>query len=134
MLDIYDSDDDDDQWKDIDELNCMSDPLDATDVPVDTDGDYVCDVQDADDDGDGFDDADELQCQTDPLDETSTPSDMDNDGLCDPLDDDVDGDGVDNENDSHRRTLSVGDHVVALMKAPTILTNVQTTRTGHASR
>ena len=100
LLDIYDSDDDDDQWRDIDELNCMSDPLDATDVPVDTDGDYVCDVQDADDDGDGFDDADELQCQTDPLDETSTPSDMDNDGLCDPLDDDVDGDGVDNENDS----------------------------------
>ena len=34
----------------------------------------------------------------------------------------------------HLKILNVGDRAVALMKAPTILTKVQTTMTGHASR
>ena len=46
LLDTYDSDDDNDRWEDIDELNCMSDPLDATDVPLDFDNDWFCDVRD----------------------------------------------------------------------------------------
>ncbi|MEC8632731.1 MAG: hypothetical protein VXY10_04765 [Candidatus Thermoplasmatota archaeon] len=99
LLDIYDSDDDDDRWEDIDELNCMSDPLDATDVPLDFDSDWFCDVRDFDDDNDGFPDTDETLCGTDPLDATSVPSDMDNDGLCDSMDDDIDGDGVANDDD-----------------------------------
>ena len=99
LLDIYDSDDDDDRWEDIDELNCMSDPLDATDVPLDFDSDWFCDVRDFDDDNDEFPDTDETLCGTDPLDATSVPSDMDNDGLCDSLDDDIDGDGVANDDD-----------------------------------
>ena len=99
LLDIYDSDDDDDRWEDIDELNCMSDPLDATDVPLDFDSDWFCDVRDFDDDNDGFPDTDETRCGTDPLDATSVPSDMDNDGLCDSMDDDIDGDGVANDDD-----------------------------------
>ena len=99
LLDTYDSDDDNDRWEDIDELNCMSDPLDATDVPLDFDSDWFCDVRDFDDDNDGFPDADETLCGTDPLDATSVPSDMDNDGVCDSMDDDIDGDGVANDDD-----------------------------------
>ena len=99
LLDTYDSDDDNDRWEDIDELNCMSDPLDATDVPLDFDSDWFCDVRDFDDDNDGFPDADETLCGTDPLDATSVPSDMDNDGVCDAMDDDIDGDGVANDDD-----------------------------------
>ena len=99
LLDIYDSDDDNDRWEDLDELNCMSDPLDDTDVPVDFDSDWFCDLRDFDDDNDGYPDTDETLCGTDPLDATSVPSDMDNDGLCDSMDDDIDGDGVSNDED-----------------------------------
>jgi hypothetical protein len=41
-----DTDDDNDGWTDIDEVNCGSDPVNATDMPVDLNGDGVCDVLD----------------------------------------------------------------------------------------
>ncbi len=97
--DVQDDDDDGDSWNDLDELNCQSDPLDATSVPLDSDKDWTCDVRDFDDDSDGYPDTDEAYCGSDPLDATSVPSDMDNDGVCDRLDDDMDGDGVSNDED-----------------------------------
>ena len=97
--DVQDDDDDGDSWNDLDELNCQSDPLDDTSVPLDSDKDWTCDVRDFDDDNDGYPDTDEAYCGSDPLDATSVPSDMDNDGVCDRLDDDMDGDGVSNDED-----------------------------------
>ncbi|MBT6874743.1 MAG: hypothetical protein HOA28_05900, partial [Euryarchaeota archaeon] len=49
--DETDPDDDDDGWSDIDELNCSSNPLLFTSVPLDRDSDNICDNLDDVDDG-----------------------------------------------------------------------------------
>ena len=49
-----DSDDDNDGYLDTRELDCLSDPLNATDMPQDMDMDGICDVMDDDTDGDGL--------------------------------------------------------------------------------
>ena len=51
--DNADNDDDNDGWSDTDESGCLTDPMDAGDVPMDSDGDSQCDTVDEDDDGDG---------------------------------------------------------------------------------
>ena len=110
---VADGDDDNDGWLDDDEVDCGTDPLDANDVPADTDGNGICDAlegddfdgdgvpndSDADDDNDGWDDTDESSCNTNPLNSDSTPTDTDGDGICDYLDSDDDGDGVEDGND-----------------------------------
>ncbi|DAC38377.1 MAG TPA: hypothetical protein HA286_00095, partial [Candidatus Poseidoniaceae archaeon] len=78
-------DTDADGWDDAEELICGHDPTDASDVPVDTDGDGLCDALEADPDGDGWSSLDELACSSDPLNATSVPVDVDGDGLCDAL-------------------------------------------------
>ena len=50
---MADSDDDNDGYLDTHEVDCMSDPLVSTNVPIDSDGDGICDVNDDDIDGDG---------------------------------------------------------------------------------
>jgi hypothetical protein len=123
-----DSDDDGDGWSDVEETNCGSNPLLVASVPVDSDGDGVCDGlnmctgndatgdtdadgvcddTDSDDDGDGWSDVEETNCGSDPLLDTSVPSDGDGDGVCDGSDictgddatGDDDGDGVCNDLD-----------------------------------
>ncbi|MGY8703027.1 MAG: hypothetical protein ACKVGY_01700, partial [Candidatus Poseidoniales archaeon] len=49
--DETDLDDDDDGWSDIDELNCSSNPLLSTSIPLDADSDNICDNLDDVDDG-----------------------------------------------------------------------------------
>jgi hypothetical protein len=78
-------DTDADTWDDAEELSCGADPTDANDVPVDTDGDGLCDALEADPDGDGYSTQDELACSSDPLNATSIPVDIDGDGACDAL-------------------------------------------------
>ena len=110
---VPDDDDDNDGWLDVDEVNCGTDPLDANDVPTDTDNNGICDAleggdfdgdgipndNDPDDDNDGWDDIDETACNTNPLNSGSTPTDTDGDGICDYLDSDDDDDGVDDASD-----------------------------------
>jgi hypothetical protein len=48
-----DWDDDGDGWSDIEELLCGSDNLDASDIPIDMDYDWLCDALDDDLDNDG---------------------------------------------------------------------------------
>ncbi|MED5452429.1 MAG: hypothetical protein VX493_03815, partial [Candidatus Thermoplasmatota archaeon] len=110
---MADDDDDNDGWSDDDEVDCGTDPLDANDVPSDTDGNGICDAlegddfdgdgisneNDPDDDNDGWDDTDEVSCNTNPLNGDSTPTDTDGDGVCDYLDSDDDNDGVEDGND-----------------------------------
>ena len=105
---MADDDDDNDGWSDDDEVDCGTDPLDANDVPSDSDGNGICDAlegddfdgdgisneNDPDDDNDGWDDTDEVSCNTNPLNGDSTPTDTDGDGVCDYLDSDDDNDGV----------------------------------------
>ena len=57
-----DSDDDNDGYSDVSELNCDSNPLDASSTPTnDLDGDGICDAQDDDVDGDGLSNVEEYQ-------------------------------------------------------------------------
>ncbi|MGB1799171.1 MAG: putative Ig domain-containing protein, partial [Candidatus Poseidoniaceae archaeon] len=51
---IEDLDDDGDGYTDVIEGDCLSNPLDGSDVPADLDGDYVCNAIDDDIDGDGL--------------------------------------------------------------------------------
>ena len=54
---MADEDDDDDGYTDVDETSdcgLSSDPLDEESMPLDTDGDMLCDEQDDDDDNDGY--------------------------------------------------------------------------------
>ncbi|MDB4819411.1 hypothetical protein OAH59_03035 [Euryarchaeota archaeon] len=51
-----DLDDDNDNWSDIDEINCNTQPLDPSSIPLDNDVDLLCDLIDEDDDNDGFED------------------------------------------------------------------------------
>ena len=78
-------DTDADTWDDAEELTCGADPTDASDVPVDTDGDGLCDALEADPDGDGYSTQEELACSSDPMNATSIPVDIDGDGACDAL-------------------------------------------------
>ena len=82
---IADDDDDNDGYLDTLENDCLSDPLNATDVPSDMDGDGICDALDDDMDGDGV-----LN------DEETNTGNFDNqiDGQTDPANPDSDGDGI----------------------------------------
>lgn len=100
-----DEDDDGDGQKDIDELACGSDPLDALSVSADANNNNIPDCQEEDDDEDGI--ADYLDnC---PATANADQSDMDNDGVGDVCDDDRDGDGILNENDSCPDDVNTGD-------------------------
>ena len=101
-----DLDDDNDGWSDVDETACGSNSLVATLMPVDANGDGVCDAVSTDDDADTYSDDEETQCGSDPLDATSIPADLDNDTICDALDDDMDGDGTANTDDMYPRDPS----------------------------
>ena len=70
------------------EIDCNTDPYNASSYPSDYDGDGICDYLDPDIDGDGIDnDFDDMD-----FDENST-SDLDGDGVSDEFDDDIDNDG-----------------------------------------
>ncbi|MDC0341109.1 putative Ig domain-containing protein [Candidatus Poseidoniaceae archaeon] len=84
---IADDDDDNDGFLDTREMECESDPLDATDIPQDLDGDGICDAMDDDIDGDGLYNVIEndsgiynssIDTGTDPRN-----ADTDGDGVCD---------------------------------------------------
>ena len=78
-------DTDADTWDDAEEVSCGTDPTNASNVPVDTDGDGLCDALEADPDGDGYSTQEELACSSDPMNATSIPVDIDGDGACDAL-------------------------------------------------
>ena len=101
-----DLDDDNDGWSDVDETACGSNSLVASLMPVDANGDGVCDSVSTDDDGDTYSDDEETQCGSDPLDASSIPGDLDNDTICDALDEDIDGDGTLNAQDMYPRDPS----------------------------
>ncbi|MEC7151971.1 MAG: putative Ig domain-containing protein, partial [Candidatus Thermoplasmatota archaeon] len=75
-----DDDDDNDGFLDTMEVACLSDPLNATSLPADMDGDGICDQMDDDMDGDGILNDDEAG-----LPDGTSPSnpDSDGDGICD---------------------------------------------------
>ena len=82
-----DLDDDNDGWSDIDEANCGSDPVNASDMPVDENGDGICDVLDLDWDDDGIPNVNETDTGV-YVDESDTGTDpwnpdTDGDGFCD---------------------------------------------------
>jgi len=82
-----DLDDDNDNWSDVNEINCMSQPLDSSSIPDDNDGDLICDLIDEDDDNDGIEDIvdwDSLNSQE--------WLDSDGDGMGDNEDEDDDND------------------------------------------
>ena len=85
---IFDLDSDGDGHWDMNETDCGSDPDDNNSIPLDTDGDGLCDPLDMDDDGDNIDDAND----TFPLD-ASEWEDTDNDNIGNNADTDDDGDG-----------------------------------------
>ena len=103
---IEDLDDDNDGWSDLDETACGSNSLVASLMPVDANGDGICDAVSTDDDADTYSDDEETQCGSDPLDAASIPADLDNDTICDALDDDMDGDGTPNAQDMYPRDPS----------------------------
>ena len=87
--DNADEDDDNDGYSDLVEIECMSSPIEVTDIPVDSDLDGICDAIDADVDGDGYDnDVDAFP--TDP----EEWADFDGDGIGDNADTDDDNDLV----------------------------------------
>ncbi len=111
-----DPDDDGDGQTDEYEIECGSDPLDATSISDDTDNDGIpdCvdsnddtdtdsdgtpDVSDPDDDGDGQTDEHENECGSDPLDASSISVDTDGDRIPDCVDPDDDGDGQTDEHE-----------------------------------
>ena len=86
--DNADLNDDGDAWTDLEEIACDTDPMDASSVPTDYDGNMVCDKLDLDDDGDGVpDDQDDF-----PFD-ANEYLDSDGDGIGDYSDTDDDNDG-----------------------------------------
>ena len=94
---IKNPDDDDDGFSDIDEGICGTNSLDDTSVPVDSDGDKLCDAGvDSDDDNDGVPDTNDAF----PLD-PSESVDSDGDGTGDNADTDDDNDGVSDSNDAY---------------------------------
>ncbi|MAK78152.1 MAG: hypothetical protein CL992_02630, partial [Euryarchaeota archaeon] len=94
FCDWLDRDADNDGFSNSSEVLCLTDPLDPSDVPTDSDGDGLCDGLDNDRDLDGFTTEYEEFCGSSDDDPLSTPPDADGDQLCDPEDDDDDGDGA----------------------------------------
>jgi len=102
---VSDSDDDDDGFTDSAEVGCQSDPLLITSIPIDSDGDGICDVNDDDVDGDGVDDVNDAFPNS-----ACASVDTDGDGMPDSIvagctsslveDDDDDGDGFLDSNDA----------------------------------
>jgi predicted flap endonuclease-1-like 5' DNA nuclease len=82
---IADDDDDNDGYLDTSEVECLSDPLNATDMPNDLDGDGICDALDPDMDGDGL--LNDVETDTGVYNNTA-------DTGTDPANADTDGDGV----------------------------------------
>ena len=91
-------------WTDYTELDCNSDPLLASSLPEDLDGDKICNLLDTDDDGDQLSDSMEEIIGTDPLD-----ADTDDDSYSDSIDDlplnsdewkDSDGDGIGDDSET----------------------------------
>ena len=84
---IADDDDDNDGYLDTLENECLSDPLNATDVPNDMDGDGICDALDDDKDGDGIENIFETDTgiYNSTIDTGTDPAnpDTDGDGICD---------------------------------------------------
>jgi hypothetical protein len=74
ILDIDDTDDDNDKYTDIDEANAHTSQFlnSGVGLPADNDGDFISDITDTDDDNDGFKDIDELAVGADPFDDSST--------------------------------------------------------------
>ena len=68
------SDTDSDGWTDSAEIECSTLVNDANSIPVDTDGDGICDYLDTDDDNDGYMDEIELLSGTNPLDPNDYPA------------------------------------------------------------
>ena len=93
--DNSDLDNDNDMWNNTDEIDCLTDPMDATSVPSDNDGDWICDLLDADDDNDGY--LDEVDAF--PMNATEW---ADNDG--DRIGDNAD---LDDDNDGYEDLLEV---------------------------
>ena len=89
-----DTDDDNDKYLDQDEIDCQSDPLDASSLPADFDGDLLPDCIDIDDDNDNCLDVDDDY----PLDPAYC-RDTDGDGIDDEFDFDSDNDGVPDDRD-----------------------------------
>ena len=86
--DNTDFDNDNDMWNNTDEIDCLTDPMDATSVPSDNDGDWICDLLDMDDDNDGYlDDVDAFPTNA------SEWADNDGDRIGDNADMDDDNDG-----------------------------------------
>ena len=82
-----DDDDDNDGYLDTREIDCLSDPLNATDMPQDLDMDGICDALDDDIDGDGLFNVIETNTgiYNSSIDTGSDPrnADTDGDGVCD---------------------------------------------------
>ena len=76
-------DSDGDGWEERMEVDCATNPANASSVPSDVDGDGVCDLLEADPDNDGWSSEDEAACMTDPLDPEDVPMDTDGDRICD---------------------------------------------------
>jgi gliding motility-associated-like protein len=82
--DNSDADDDNDNYLDIYEISCQTDPYNPNEKPLDFDGDLIPDCIDQDDDNDGILDSVEL---------SSLNKDLDNDQFTNEIDLDSDGDG-----------------------------------------
>ncbi len=93
--DNADLDDDNDGYDDTVEIECLSDPMDLTDIPTDMDLDGICDAIDNDMDGDGVENENDA-FSTDP----SEWADFDGDGIGDNADIDDDNDLVLDVNDA----------------------------------
>ena len=103
----FDDDDDGDEWFDIYEPNCGTDPLDSNSIPLDFDGDWVCDLVDNDDDNDGVTDVD------DPFPNNPNESvDTDSDGVGNNADNDDDNDGWTDSTESLCFTSSLSSNSV----------------------
>ncbi|MFN3196914.1 MAG: lectin-like protein [Bradymonadia bacterium] len=130
--DACDADDDDDGFTDLEEAECDTDALSDESVPLDDDGDELCDfidncpnvanadqlntdgddlgdLCDDDDDGDDVTDEEEAACGSDPLDAESTPSDADGDEVCDAIDNCPDVANAGQENTDEARGFTCGD-------------------------
>ncbi len=93
--DNADDDDDNDGYTDDVEIECLSNPLEVTDIPVDSDLDGICDPIDADVDGDGYDNLDDAFPE-----DPNEWADFDGDGIGDNADTDDDNDLVLDVNDA----------------------------------